>query len=162
MKVLFVTPVEQGSGETITSLHVAQRLAARDDEVRFLAAPFAEKFLAPHFSNRIQLLGGDQTKNRVLWDREIREFRPDAVIFADYPLLFFAGGVAPLADSSWIASLDSLDACLITLDHFGFAQEEMGMFFGPPHLSFHYQVFPAIPSRMRRLLPCPMQRRQET
>ena len=63
----------------------------------------------------------------------------------------------PLAeDSGWREELDSLDSTLVTLDHFGFAQEEMELYFGPPHLSFHPQRFPAIPERMHILLPCPM------
>jgi hypothetical protein len=46
---------------------------------------------------------------------------------------------------------------LITLDHFGFAQKEMGLFFGPPHLTpFYYHRFAAIPAEMEILLPCPM------
>jgi hypothetical protein len=157
MRILFVTPVEQGSGETITCLHMAESVTARGHEIRFLASPFAGKFLSQHFPDQIQPLGSDGRSNRKIWDDSMASFRPDAVVFADYPLLFFAGGAAPLADDPvWVEGLDSLDACLITLDHFGFAQEEMGLFFGPPHLSFHYQVFPAIPDRMNVMLPCPM------
>lgn len=157
MRILFVTPVEQGSGETITCLHMAERLAAHRHEILFLASPFAERFLSRHYPERIRRLGSDGRRNRALWNETIGTFRPDAVVFADYPLLFFPGGAAPLADDPrWIDSLSSLDSCLITLDHFGFAQDEMGMFFGPPHLSFHYQTFPAIPERMHILLPCPM------
>ena len=155
-RVLLVTPVEQGSGETITSLHVAQGLVSRGHEVRFLAAPFAARFLEPHFPDRIDRLGFDERENRRLWDRHLARYRPDTVVFADYPLLFFPSGVVPLASPEWINGLDSIDAELVTLDHFGFAQEAMGLFFGPPHLSFHYQTFPATPERMRILLPCPM------
>jgi hypothetical protein len=50
----------------------------------------------------------------------------------------------------------ALDTCLVTLDHFGFAQGEMAMFFGPPHRSAEYHRFDAIPERMKIMLPCPM------
>ena len=66
-RVLLVTPVEQGSGETITSLHVAQGLVSRGHEVRFLAAPFAARFLEPHFPDRIDRLGFDERENRRDW-----------------------------------------------------------------------------------------------
>ena len=52
--------------------------------------------------------------------------------------------------------LEDSDAVLVTLDHMGFAQRPMGLFFGPPHLSFQFESIPAIPSRMRIMLPCPM------
>jgi hypothetical protein len=157
MKVLLVAPVEQGSGETVTCLHLAENLTAAGHEVFFLASAFAGRFLSARFADRLQLLGPDGPTNRRVWDGTIDEVRPDAVVFADYPLLHFVPGASPLAsEPGWQDSLDTLDACLVTLDHFGFAQEEMGLFFGPPHLSFQYQRFPAIPPRMRILLPCPM------
>lgn len=157
MRVLFVAPVEQGSGETITCLHLADNLTRNGHDVLFLASAFASRFLGDQFPDRIRLLGSDGRANRRAWDAVLHEFRPNIVVFADYPLLFFATGAAPLIDDPvWCESLESLPVCLATLDHFGFAQEEMGMFFGPPHLSFHYQKFPAIPKRMHILLPCPM------
>lgn len=157
MKVLFVLPAERGSGETITCVHLADELAAHGHEVFFLASAFAARFCSDRFSGRIRVLGPDGPANRLIWDAAIKAFDPRAVVFADYPLLFFRGGATPLGEEpGWQASLESLDACLVTLDHFGFAQEAMGMFFGPPHLSYHYQEFPAIPQRMRIMLPCPM------
>ncbi len=157
MKVLLVAPVEQGSGETITCLHLAENLTLKGHEILFLASSFATRFLRPQFADRILPLGPNGAENRYVWDKAIDEFRPDAVVFADYPLMFFAHGASPLVEEpGWQHALESLDACLVTLDHFGFAQEEMGLFFGPPHLSMNYQKFPAIPKRMRILLPCPM------
>jgi len=157
MKVLFVTPVEQGSGETITALHVATRLVARGHSVRFLATPFARRFLDGAFHQQIQDLGADSAGNCALWNAALREFRPDVVVFADYPMLFFRFGVAPLATvPGWVESLEDIDACLVTLDHFGFAQRAMGFYMGPPHLTFQYQWFPPIPDRMQIILPCPM------
>jgi hypothetical protein len=157
MKVLFVTPVEQGSGETITSLHLAEGLTRKCHEVLFLASEFATRLLRDQFPNEIRTLGTDGPENHRLWDSTLDEFEPDVVVFADYPLMFFAAGAVPLAlELGWRESLDSLPMPLVTLDHFGFAQREMGMFFGPAHLSFHYQKFPSIPPRMQILLPCPM------
>ena len=157
MNVLFVTPVEQGSGEIITSRHLADDLVGHGHEVMFLGTDLAARLLADRYSDRFRRLGSDGTANRRTWQAAIEKFRPDAVVFADYPLLFFPHGTAPLADDpEWEAALQSLDACLVTLDHFGFAQEPMGMFFGPPHLSLHYQTCPAVPDRMQLMLPCPM------
>jgi hypothetical protein len=157
MKVLFVLPAERGSGEAITCVHMADGLVAHGHEILFLSSAFATRFFPGRFARDVRGLGADGPANRRTWDAAIREFRPEAVVFADYPLLFFRGGATPLGEEpGWQESLESLDACLVTLDHFGFAQEAMGMFFGPPHLSYHYQEFPAIPQRMGILLPCPM------
>jgi hypothetical protein len=157
MKVLFVTPVEQGAGETITAQHMAENLVAEGHSVLFLASQFACRFVEKQFARQTWQLGQDGVGNRRMWERALRDFRPDVVVFADYPLMFWEGGVSPLAaEPGWVESLDELDACPVTLDHFGFAQREMGVFFGPAHLSFSYQRFPAIPRRMRILIPCPM------
>ena len=157
MRVLLVAPVEQGSGEIITCLHVAENLTAHGHEVLFLASDLACRYLAPRFGDKLRRLTQDGPANYLVWDDALRTFRPDVVVFADYPLLYFNTGTTPLVDQpGWQHSLDTAEACLITLDHFGFAQEEMGLFFGPPHLSLFYQKFPAIPARMRIMLPCPM------
>jgi hypothetical protein len=158
VKILLVAPVEQGSGETITAMHVGETLAQRGHDVLFLAAPFARRFLDGPFPGRVWTLGDDEGENHGTWLRALRTFPPDAVVFADYPHLFFSTGVSRLAGhAGWIESLDDLDALLVTFDHFGFAQREMGMFFGPAHITtFQYTFFPAIPKRMQILLPCPM------
>ncbi|MCZ7571762.1 MAG: DUF6365 family protein [Ardenticatenaceae bacterium] len=156
MRVLFVTPVEAGAGETVTALHMAENIVERGGNVLFLASAFARRLIGQQFPEAIRGLTDDGEQNRALWKAALFEFRPDVVVFADYPLLFFSGGVVPLVDKEWVRSLDDVEACLVTLDHTGFAQREIGLFFGPPHLSFHYQTFPAIPARMHLLLPCPM------
>jgi len=157
MRALLVTPIQEGSGETITMLHVGENLVARGHAIRFLASPLARGFLEGRFGDAVRPLGGDGAENRRLWDATLREFRPDVVVFADYPWMPLPKGCVPLAaEPGWVESLDDLDACLVTLDHFGFAQRAMNVFSGPPHLSLHYHAFSAIPSRMRILLPCPM------
>jgi hypothetical protein len=157
MKVLLVTPVTVGSGETITALHIAERIRERGGTILFLAAPFANGFLEEQFSGSIRNFTDDGAENRVIWESTIREFLPDAIVFSDYPLMFFSSGVSPMSDiEEWAHSLDGIDAHLVTLDHTGFAQREQSLFFGPPHLSFHYERLPSIPRRMQVLLPCPM------
>ena len=156
MNVLFVAPVEIGSGETITALHMAERVLAMGGDVRILASPFAASLIGTRLADRTTMLSRDGDTNRELWSVALLEFRPEAVVFADFPLLSFSRGVCPLANPDWIRRLDDLDACLVTLDHTGYAQRPMGVFFGPPHLSFQYESIPAIPRRMQVLLPCPM------
>jgi hypothetical protein len=156
MRVLFVAPVEVGSGETITVRHMAERILKRSGRVRVLASRFARRLLGEGLSDLVQSLTDDGEVNRALWDASLRDFRPDVVVFADYPLLAFSNGVTPLWSEAWARSLDTVEPCLVTLDHTGYAQRPIGVFFGPPHLSFHHETIPAIPPRMRILLPCPM------
>jgi hypothetical protein len=158
VRTLVVTPVEEGSGETITALHVAENLLGRRGTVGFLASPFARRFIERRFSERIWPLGASGAENRRQWDRALAELRPDVVLFADYPLMFFPSGCAPLAgEPGWVESLDAVDATLVTMDHFGFAQGERGFFLGPPHLGFHARYHtPRLPGRMHVMLPCPM------
>ena len=157
MRVLIITPVEGGSGETITAVHMAENLVAKGHLVLFLASPFACLFIQERFSQQVQQFSQNGAHNRQIWNTAVEEFRPDVVVFADYPLMFFPFGVSPLvSEPGWVESLEEIDACLVTLDHFGFAQHEMGFYFGPAHLSYQYQWFPAIPERMHILLPCPM------
>jgi Family of unknown function (DUF6365) len=157
MKVLFVTPSEISSGEAITALHMAENIIKSGGEVHFLASRFAAVFLRKTFSERIVEFATDIGQNREIWSRSIEEFRPDVVVFADYPLLFFSSGVAPLASEAWVDSLEDLDATITTLDHLGYAQRPITVHFGPPHLSFQYEKTPALPCRMHILLPCPVQ-----
>jgi len=157
VRVLFVTPIEHGSGEIITSRHMAEGVERAGGAVHFLASPFAHKLVAGRFPDAAQELPSDAAGSRRVWRSTLNSFRPDAVVFADYPLLFFQTGVSPLVrEPGWADELEQADACLITLDHTGFAQAPIEMFFGPPHLSLHYETLPAIPERMRILLPCPM------
>ena len=157
MRVLLVTPVKEGSGETITALHMAENLTSSGHSVLFLASPFARSFIGSHFPDQVWELGEDGNMNRSLWDTAIADFQPEAVVFADYPLMFAPGGCSPLVEEpGWEESLEELNACLVTLDHFGFAQREMSLYLGPPHLTFYYYKFPAIPERMHIMLPCPM------
>ena len=157
MNVLLVTPVEVGSGESVTARYLAMLLAGRGHRVHFLASQFASRFLQDKFAGQISALGSDGPTNVETWSRTLQEFRPDVIVFADYPLMFWRTGLAPLAlEPGWEPSVRALDIPLVTLDHFGFAQGEMGIFLGPPHLTHHYHRFEAIPDAMQVMLPCPM------
>ena len=156
MRVLFVAPVEVGAGETVTVRHMAERLLRRGDQVRVLVTQLGRRLFGPELAAHIQSLSADGDANRALWTKSLRDFRPDVVVFADYPLLGFSSGVAPLWSAAWVRSLDDIAPCLVTLDHTGYAQRPLGVYYGPPHLSFHYEAIPAIPRRMQIMLPCPM------
>jgi hypothetical protein len=158
MRVLFVTPIENGSGETVTAVHMGKDLQREGHEVLYLASQFARKFIEPVLPDLSIELAPNGSCNLDLWCRTIEDFCPEAVVFADYPFMFLPFGVAPLAkEAGWPEALRQYNGCLITLDHFGFAQQEMGVYFGPAHLTpFQYHRFPAIPERMEILLPCPM------
>lgn len=156
LKVLFVTPSEVSSGEAITAHHMARDVVVHGGEVRFLATRLTAGFLNEPFADRVTELTNDLGDNRAAWNRVIREFGPHVVVFADYPLLFFPSGSAPLADDAWVHGLGKLDAGLMTLDHLGYAQRPMTVYFGPPHLSLHSATTPQLPSRMHVTLPCPV------
>jgi Family of unknown function (DUF6365) len=157
MKVLFVTPSEVSSGEAITALHIAENVIAEGGSVRFLASAFAGSFLREPLPESVTDFTQDAEQNRRIWDNSLLSFRPEVVVFADYPLLFFSSGASRLETDEWVKSLENLDAAIVTLDHLGYAQKPMSIFFGPPHLGFHCETTPDLPSQMQILLPCPVQ-----
>jgi hypothetical protein len=157
VKVLFVTPVLEGTGETVTSLHMAIQLARDGHEVTFLASDVAVSLLAPRFGRAVITLGSQLADNERTFQALAADLRPDVIVFADWPLLFFPRGVAPLLRASRrLEGLEDIDACLVTLDHFGFTRLSSSIFMGPAHLTLHQQTFPPPPPGMQRMLPCPM------
>ncbi len=157
MKVLCVCPVDIGSGETITSIHFAEDLVANGHDVAFIASRFAERFIGAALSVPVHVFSDSGSDNFRLWRKTIADFSPDVIVFADYPLMFFPLGVVPLAGvPGWVDSLSELDARLVTLDHFGFAQGKRTLFLGPPHLGLGMLGLPALPDGMEVMLPCPM------
>src|SRR5687767_1072088 len=105
MKVLLITPVLHGSGETITSIHVARELKEKGHAVLFLASPQAGRFIAKEFPQAVWECSEKGPDNLRLWEKALHDFRPDIVVFADYPLLFCEGGVPPLVlEKGWNAS----------------------------------------------------------
>jgi hypothetical protein len=151
-------PMTISSGEALTASEMARTIAARGDSVRVLASAFIRKLLAPDLTAEIdELSDEDGAANQALWESTVDRWRPEVIVFADYPLLFFRSGVVPLATRGrWARSLDALDASIVTLDHLGYAQRSLELFFGPAHLSLQAESLPSIPHTMRVLLPCPL------
>jgi len=156
MRVIFVTPSEVSSGEAITALHTAENVRFNGGEVRFLSSAFTARLLKDSFPEDVTEFTTDAKTNAEIWESSLEQFKPHFVVFADYPLLFFSNGAAPLADDAWVRNLEEIDAMLVTLDHLGYAQRPMSVYFGPPHLSMHCERTPELPKRMRILLPCPL------
>jgi hypothetical protein len=155
-RVLFVTPSEVSSGEAVTALHMGEDLAAKGWSVRFLSSRFTGDFLAPRLGDRVTVLGRDLAENRRCWEGVLDDFQPGNVVFADYPLLSFAGAAAPLWDSDWEEALPGAETALFTLDHLGYAQRPGLVFFGPPHETIGVQRIQPLPPGIRILLPCPL------
>ena len=154
-RVLFVTPCTFSSGETITASHIAAELAFRDIDCWFAASAQAGRILGSTHGGRVVALGDSLADNQATWREAMTTLRPDAIVFADYPLLFFSSGAVPLADAEWVADLGRFPGVLFTLDHLGYAQRRQIVYFGPPHLTFGAEVTADLPERMEILLPCP-------
>ena len=157
MRVLFVTPSDTGSGEAVTAAHLAERLARRGVHVAALTSPSTEAFFSGGGADTTVALTGDRAQNRLLWDRTLERLRPQAIVFADFPLMYFSSGVPPLADDEWLEGLADSEAVVATLDHLGYAQRAQQVFFGPSHCSLHCETLPQTPAWIPLLLPCPMQ-----
>ena len=156
MNILFVTPSQVSSGEAVTALHMAEWLCAEGCKVNFLASEFTEAFMRTRLANVVSTLGPDLRTNQHTWQAALTNFRPAAVVFADYPLLAFRSGAAPLRDEAWESDLDRIDARLFTLDHLGYAQRSRIVFFGPALATLGFERIPPIPAHMHVLLPCPL------
>jgi hypothetical protein len=144
------------SGEAITLAGIGEDLERAGSTVTFLATKGASRFLEPRFGGRVQAFGDSLCANQRLWNATLARDRPLAIVFADYPLLFFSSGSVPLADDGWVESLERCGCALFTLDHLGYAQGERIVAFGPPHMTFGMEVTRALPARMQVLLPCPI------
>ncbi len=154
-RILFVTPCTHSSGEAITALHIAQDLASRGIDCWFAASAGVARLLGPAFDGRVVVLGESRAENQARWWEAIKSVAPSAIVFADYPLMFFASGTVPLADARWVDGLQAFGGALLTLDHLGYAQRRQAVYFGPPHLTFGVEVTVDLPERMEVLLPCP-------
>jgi hypothetical protein len=157
VKILFVTPNSSGSGEAVTALHMGRELVRAGHEVRYLASAFTAGFLRASFPTAVEELCGQAREDRRRWQSLIRGFKPRLVVFADYPLLFLSTTDRALLEGEDRLDLDDLDAQLVTLDHLGMAQGPLTLSFGPPHLELYLMHLPAVPERMKVLLPCPVQ-----
>jgi hypothetical protein len=157
MRVLFVTPSDTGSGEAVTAVHIAERLARRGARVAAMTSPSTAAFFSEKFVDQTVVLSGERERNRRLWEQTLEKLQPQAIVFADLPLMFFSSGVPPLADDAWLNRLADAGAVVTTLDHLGYAQRAQQVFFGPAHCSLHCETLPETPEWIPLLLPCPMQ-----
>lgn len=155
-RFLLVAPSEMSTGEAVTLMNMAQDLERGGASCTFITSGGARRYIEPAFPDRVQSLGGSLPDNRRLWEQAIERTRPDAIVFADYPLLYFSSGAVPLADDTWVGALERTGAALFTLDHLGYAQRQRIVAFGPPHMTFGMEVTPALPPNMQVLLPCPI------
>jgi Family of unknown function (DUF6365) len=156
VNVLFVTPSEVSSGESVTALHMAEWLRTEGCAVHFLASGFTASFIRSRLPDAVTQFGSDLSCNQSLWAHSLQEFRPTQIVFCDYPLLALRSGAIPLRDKHWENRLDECDAEIFTLDHLGYAQRARLIFFGPAHDTLGIERIPATPSRIHVLLPCPL------
>ena len=156
MCTLFVTPSETGTGEAMTASYVARDLLRHGHAVHFAASRTTAPLLSDIFVDRVTLFAGSTAENQGLWREVVRTVRPDAIVFADYPLLFMTSGSVHLASPQWADDLRAAATHLVTFDHVGFAQGPGMVFFGPPHLTMHAENFLPVPQEMEVLLPCPL------
>jgi hypothetical protein len=157
MNALFITPSESGTGEAITARYMAERLKVLGHGIWFLASGLTAGLLRTEFPDAVTTFTEDRRVNQSLWSATLRRTTPDLVVFADYPLLFLASGAVPLVSAAWVDQLTDIEARLVTLDHLGYAQGPRVVYFGPPHLGLHAETFPALPSSMEIVIPCPVQ-----
>jgi hypothetical protein len=134
---------------------MARALRIEGIACEFLVSPVCARLIAPDFPQQVSQFTGSRAENQALWLSILDRFAPDAVVFADYPLLSFASGTAPLVDDAWLSALDQSDLLLFTLDHLGYASSSGPVFFGPPHLPIGAFVPTPLPGRMQILRPCP-------
>ena len=157
MKALFVTPNSSGSGEAITALHMGQRLASAGHQVSYLTHPYCRGFLERGAAGEVREISNADSEVQRVWERALSDFRPDLIVFADYPLLYLSRRGKRLLECLEEPALDEIDVKLATLDHLGLAQGPMTIPFGPPHCTLTAHYLPAIPGRIEILSPCPIQ-----
>ncbi len=151
MRTLFVTPHRLSSGEAITALHAANRLAGAGHATHFIASERSARFISRHRRHGITALMSDRAANQRKFLKCLLEFRPDVLVFADFAVLDPRCGGEPLLDQDWLARLDQVDAVLATFDHLGIEQKNANA--GESRSSLYS---PQRPERMEVLLPCPM------
>ena len=155
-RYVLVAPSEMSTGEAVTLVRMAEDLASAGASCTFLTSQGARRYIEPSFPGQVQSFGALLQDNQRLWTEVMERTRPDAIVFADYPLLFFSSGSAPLVDAHWVDALERAGPALFTLDHLGYAQKPRIVAFGPPHMTFGMEVTAALPANMTVLLPCPI------
>ena len=155
-RYLLVAPSEMSTGEAVTLVRMAEDLEGAGSSCTFLASQGVRRYIEPGFPGQVQTFGESLQDNQRLWTDVIARTQPDAIVFADYPLLFFGSGSVPLVNDQWVDSLELAGPALFTLDHLGYAQKPRVVAFGPPHMTFGMEVTVALPESMKILLPCPI------
>src|SRR6516225_6654876 len=152
MKVLFVTPNSFGSGEAITAMQIGRQMVQSGHDVRFFSERFPAQFLAEWFPGKVDELSENTAEAGMRWRTSLRGFQPDAVVFADYPLLHLSRrGQVLLEEENW-KTLEALGSELFTLDHLGMARGPMTLAFGPAHLELSKAHLPGLPPQIKVLL----------
>jgi hypothetical protein len=135
----------------------AEQLRNADMEVAWLVSPRAADLIYTTGSeDTIWNLGPSRNDNLATWNACMATYHPNAVVFADYPLLFLAETACPLwSQSDEELFLRSGSAVLLTFDHLGLTDIDGTMQVG---LSTATEVLESItvPSAMRVLRPCPL------
>lgn len=157
MRGLFVAPMRRSSGEASTVVAMLRELVDRGHAACVLAADELVQSIRARVAVPVRGLGTELLPNQRLWRDTVDDFAPTHVVFADFPMMAgFPSGVAPLCTPSWTDQLMTMDASVFTLDHLGYGQKRMHVFFGPPHLCRRPVMIPPLPTGMRSLLPCPV------
>ena len=155
-RFLLVAPSEMSTGEAVTLMHVAEDLERDGASCLFLVSAGARGFVEPRFPGQVHVLDGSLESNQRRWRELLDAWLPEAIVFADYPLLFFSSGTPPLANDAWVEELERAAPALFTLDHLGYAQARRIVPFGPPHMTFGMEVPAPLPPQMNVLVPCPV------
>ncbi|MBV1858178.1 MAG: hypothetical protein KUG77_07185 [Nannocystaceae bacterium] len=157
MRTLFVAPMQRSSGEASTVVAMVRSLLERNHSAYVLASQELAGSIRARVNVPVDALGPHLPANQAQWRSTVDEFAPSHIVFADFPMLAgFSSGVAPLCTPSWTRQLMAMNATVFTLDHLGYGQTSMRLYFGPPHLCSQPVRIPELPEGMRTLLPCPV------
>ena len=157
MRALFVAPMQRSFGEAATVVAMVRDLAKQGHAACVLASAELADSIRARVGVAVHKLGAELSSNQAQWHSTVDRFDPSHVIFADFPMLAgFTSGVAPLCTPSWTRQLMAMDTAVFTLDHLGYGQQPMPLYFGPPHLCRRPVTIPVLPAGMASLLPCPV------
>lgn len=159
MRFLLVAPVAEASGESLAAVAASGDLLDRGHDVAWLFSALAERRVPEHLrGSGTHTLTGDRDANIAAWQDLVGGFRPDVVVFADYPLLFLSSTACPLwtqeQEEEFIGPWSS-GAQLFTFDHLGLSQISESVTLGPLPSS-ESMTRAVLPRGMQVLLPCPL------
>lgn len=160
MRALFVAPVTEATGETLTAVSAADDFAVGGHDLAWLVSPRASGLVPEALrGTAMRQLGPQREENLAAWRDLVGEFGPDIVVFADYPLLFLSGTACPLWEREselQFVGPDSQVPASVTFDHLGLTQlEGREIRVGPLPSTAAIREVP-LPADMSALLPCPL------